>query len=106
MGSYGFAEMKILKCTVLAVILLGFLDVATTLLGVHQGTFRELNPILRNALEAHVGWFLLLKAGLTCLWAGVMIREQHRRWLAPVNVGIAGGYAMVVVRSAWLLLAF
>ncbi len=96
--------MKILKWTVLAVIVLSFLDVVTTLLGIYQGTFRELNPILRNALQAHVGWFLLLKAGLTCLWAAVMIREQHRRWLTPVNVGIAGGYAMVVARSAWFLL--
>lgn len=97
--------MKILKWTVLTVVVLGLFDVLTTLLGIYQGTFRELNPILRNALEAHIGWFLLLKAGLTCLWAGVMIREQHRRWLAPVNVGIAGGYAMVVARSAWLLIA-
>jgi len=95
---------NVVKWSILAVSLLAVLDAVTTLLGFWRGEFMELNPLLRNALDAHFGWFLLLKGGLTLLWAAVMFRESHRRWLAPVNVGLAGGYAFVVARSTWLLL--
>ncbi len=92
-----------MKKIILIVTVLAVLDAVTTLMGIAAGTFYEANPVMRSALQAGAFWFLLLKAGLTLLWAAVMFREAHRRWLAGVNAGVASGYAFVVLRSLILL---
>lgn len=97
--------MKGVLTCVLCMAVLGVLDGATTLLGVGRGVFREVNPLLRNALELHAGWFILLKGGLTLLWASVTLREKRCRWLMRMNLGILGAYTAVVGRSLWLLFA-
>jgi len=93
---------RVVGC-ILAVATLSLLDSATTLFGIGRGIFREVNPLLRNALEVHIGWFVLLKGSLTTLWASVMIREQHRRWLLYAHIGVIALYAGIVARTGWLL---
>lgn len=93
------------KLGVGAVVVFGVLDAVLTLLGIRAGHFRELNPLLRMALDAHTAWFLLLKGSLTLLWAGVVIREWRREWLTGASLGIAVGYGVVVARSTWFLAA-
>ncbi len=90
--------------TIGLVAVLGTIDAALTLRGVREGLFRELNPLLGLALEAHVGWFLVLKGALTLLWAGVVIRERRRDWVVDSGLGIAAGYGVIVARSLWALL--
>jgi hypothetical protein len=92
------------KWTIVAVGVLGVLDAITTLVGVQRGVFFEVNPVLRGALDHHPGWFLLVKGGLTIFWMGVMLREIRRRWLSFLNLGVAVGYSLVVLRSSWYLL--
>jgi len=89
---------------VLFVVTLSALDALTTLLGIHHGVFRELNPVLSLSLTGPLVCFYLLKGGLTALWAAIMLRESGRRWLKPVCAGIAGGYALVVARNLILLI--
>ena len=95
--------MSFMRGTILAVGVLSVLDALATLVGVQRGIFFEANPLLREALDSHPVWFLLLKGGLTFFWMGVMVREIQRRWLAFLNFGVAVGYTLVVLRSLWLL---
>ncbi len=95
--------MSFMRGTILAVGVLSVLDALATLVGVQRGIFFEANPLLREALDSHPVWFLLLKGGFTFFWMGIMLREIQRRWVAVLNVGVAVGYSLVVLRSLWLL---
>jgi hypothetical protein len=82
------------------IVLLSAADAVVTLIGIHRRLFVELNPLLRAAFEgSDVGAFVAVKGSLTLLWAAVMTREAHRRWLVFVHVAVATAYVAVIASS-------
>ena len=93
------------RVTVLAisVVILSILDAVFTLLHLQNGG-REVNPVMELALFTGVPVFLCVKTGLTNL--GVIFLAMHQNFRlgrAALRV-TAGGYALLILYHAALLL--
>lgn len=105
MGSFMGRTAPGLKLGIAFTLTMSAADAFLTIVGIRQGVFYEINPLLRMALQVHDAWFVLLKAGLMTFWAAVMIRQARHAWVPPVNLGVAATYGLVVARSVWHLVA-
>ena len=87
--------MKRARKIVVATCLLALADAVTTLVGLHLGFFKELNPVLALPLLHGVVAFILVKSLLTAFWA-VTSWFNTPLWLSIINSAVMCGYSVVV----------
>src|SRR5262245_15448750 len=103
MGSFMGRTAAGLRWAIAFTIYFSIADAFLTLVGIRQGVFYEVNPLLRMALQVHDAWFLALKGALMSFWVAVMIRQARHAWVPPASVVVVATSGLIIARSMWLL---